>query len=221
VYTTLIAAKAIEPILAETLASVAAQTMPPERVMVIVEAHVGVDETGLGEMRRACPNVEIHRNPGEGQVPALAWGITQASTPYVAFLDADDLWRPDKQRLQVSMLEADGAVDAVTCLARNFRDPEEGEREFSDARRSMMFTSTTFRTSTFDRFGLPDPAATHFGWLYRWWGAALAAGISTQGVDYVGLDRRLHPGNSWTVNRQEAHRVLFAEVRRHVNGPSS
>lgn len=78
----------------------------------------------------------------------------------------------------------------------------------------MMFTCTTFRTSAFDRYGALDPNATHFTWLYRWWSQAKARGISTTHLDYLGVKRRLHPSNSWTLQRSVAHQHLLGELRQ-------
>lgn len=215
-YTTIIASLPGEPMLAETLASVATQSLPAERVLVVCDAGGPLPSPWIEDLRDILPTVEFLRNPLPGQVAAINHGIANATTPYLAFLDADDLWQPEKQRLQVDLLENEAGLDAVNCLAANFRDDGSGQRQQQQPNACITFTSTTFRRVAFDRLGALDPTNTHFTWLYRWWGDARRAGISTRSIDYVGLLRRLHDRNSWSVHQEAAHRDLLSEIRRHA-----
>lgn len=213
-YTTVIASLPGEPLLAEALASIAEQRLPAERVLVMCDAGEPLPVDWTTAMTAILEVVEFHRNEQPGQVAAINHGIALTRTPYVAFLDADDLWQPEKQERQIGLLQQQAELDAVTGLAANFRVDDNGQVSLEEPSPAIMFTSATFRLRTFERLGSLPPECTHFTWLYRWWGDARAQGITTSSVDYVGLHRRLRDRNSWSVRKEEAHRDLLGELRR-------
>ncbi|MBM3962338.1 MAG: glycosyltransferase family 2 protein [Planctomycetes bacterium] len=94
--------------LAATLDSLRAQTTPPEAVVVVDDgstdatAKIAVD--GGATLLR-----QDHRGPGA----ARNRGVAHATTEFVAFLDADDCYAPDKLERSVEVLEEIGAA----CLA--------------------------------------------------------------------------------------------------------
>lgn len=210
-YSTVISALAGEPLIFEALTSVEGQTRPPEVVYVVVDGGSGPDPGWISTIRSFHPLAKVVHSPGSGQASALAHGISLVDTPYVAFLDCDDIWLPRKQEFQIEHLHKSRDVDAVTCLAQNV-DP--GGGRCGRPLRAMMFTAATFRTSVFVRFGMPDVEASHYAWLYRWWSSAISAGINTTTIDYLGLHRRIHGKNSWITGQQQAKNDLMAELRR-------
>ncbi len=84
---------------AEALASVAAQHLPPQEVIVVD------DGGGRGEMGEAIPRlplpVRVIPGPGRGPGAARNAGLAAAAGELIAFLDDDDLWRPQKLARQV------------------------------------------------------------------------------------------------------------------------
>lgn len=213
-YTTVIATRAGDPGIADAIESIASQTLPPSAIRVVTDA----DDAPLPGWREHLAGGGVHVSFDEqedrGLASALAVGIAHVTTPYVAFLDADDVWNPLKQERQLAMLQERPDLDAVTCVAMNVRIGADGTRIETGRAPAAMFTATTFRTSTFARFGLPDPSAGHYAWLYRWWAGARAAGIREDACDYVGLERRIHGGNSWVTGSEQAHRAILGELRR-------
>ncbi|MEM6744795.1 MAG: glycosyltransferase family 2 protein [Pseudomonadota bacterium] len=59
--------------------------------------------------------IRLARNLGPAR--AREAGLAQARAPLAAFLDSDDVWRPDKLALQIARL-ADGPPRALVCGAR-------------------------------------------------------------------------------------------------------
>ncbi len=213
-YTTLMASRDVDPYIADAVQSILDQTLPPARVLVLIN---GVD-AGVApvehELERFGSRVEIQRTRQVGMVPALNRGLAEVETEFVAFLDTDDLWEPEKQARQISLLRSDAGLDAVHCRAANFTTSPSGERVSEEPVASKMFTCTTFRMSTFDRLGTLDPETTHFTWQYRWWSRATIQGVTTEYIPYTGVRRRLHGDNSWVRERPAAAKLLFAELRR-------
>jgi teichuronic acid biosynthesis glycosyltransferase TuaG len=101
-----------ERFLAETLESVAAQTFPAWE-HILVDDHSTDDGAALADaFARRDPRIRVLRQ-GEntGAVQARNRGIEAARGRYIAFLDADDLWLPDKLERQLRfMQETDAAV---------------------------------------------------------------------------------------------------------------
>ena len=68
------------------------------------------------------PAVIYLRNPEKlGASGSRNLGVSRARGTYVAFLDADDYWRPGKLKKQLQAMEATGAV--LCCTARELMDP--------------------------------------------------------------------------------------------------
>lgn len=215
-YTVVIASRIGDPLLVQAMSSIATQTLAPEAILVVCDPNAAIPRDWADSACRAADGVEIVRAPRPGMVAALNHGIIACNTPHVAFLDTDDLWLPEKQERQVRELDHSPHLDAVTCQAANLRIDTDGAQGLDAPTPAGMFTCTTFRRRTFDAFGLLDPTATHFTWLYRWWGLAREKGITTTCVDYVGLHRRVHAGNSWRQHREVAHRDLLNELRIQI-----
>lgn len=68
------------------------------------------------------PAVIYLRNPEKlGASGSRNLGVSRARGTYVAFLDADDYWRPGKLKKQLQAMKATGAV--LCCTARELMDP--------------------------------------------------------------------------------------------------
>lgn len=98
----------------ETLRSVRAQTYHNLEILIIDD---GSTDDSIDIASRHCeadPRIRIIRQPNGGVAAARNTGISAAQSELIAPIDADDLWAPDKIRLQVStMLEGGGAVTMV------------------------------------------------------------------------------------------------------------
>lgn len=102
------------------IASVLAQDVPLE---IIVVDDCSAD--GLDAVLEACgrPEILYLRNAVNlGAAGSRNAGVTRARGEYVAFLDADDYWRPGKLRKQLAAMEETGA--ALCCTARELMDPQ-------------------------------------------------------------------------------------------------
>jgi glycosyltransferase involved in cell wall biosynthesis len=213
-YSVVVPARPQEAYLLDALGSIAAQTVPAERVIVVLNGS-GADTSELiGEIAAAYPQMHVRTIAKPGMISALAVGYSEVTTPFVAVLDSDDMWAPQKQELQLAALDADRQLHAVMCEAVNFSDMADGTRVEGISAITRLFSATTFRTDTFRRFGLPDSSVSHFAWLVRWWSAAHEKGIRTAAIEYRGLLRRVHDTNSWVTDRERGRADLLTELRR-------
>lgn len=92
--------------LVEAIDSVMAQTLANYEIIVVID---GSDEdTAAIEQRYSQVKFYKIKNSGPGR--ARNYGINLASGKYTAFLDADDLWTPDKLASQVAFMERSNLI---------------------------------------------------------------------------------------------------------------
>jgi len=99
-----------------TLDSIRAQTHTNLEVLVIDDG--STDATAEIVLHHASidPRIRLIRQSNEGVAAARNRGIAEARGEYLAPIDADDLWRPDKIERQMQVLRARGSrVGLVYC----------------------------------------------------------------------------------------------------------
>ena len=83
-----------------TVQSLLAQTLAPAEILVVDDGSptdVAPALAGLG------PTVKLHRQANAGVTTARNTGVRHATSPWIAFCDHDDLWRPDKLARQMHL----------------------------------------------------------------------------------------------------------------------
>jgi len=93
----------------ETLESVFAQTIDDYEVILVDDGSTDGCADDI-ERRYPDPRLRIIRQPRQGLSMARRVSIASATGDYVAFLDHDDLWLPDKLERQVAAANADPSV---------------------------------------------------------------------------------------------------------------
>jgi glycosyltransferase involved in cell wall biosynthesis len=106
-----------ERTLGETLASALAQTLDDLEVIVIDDG--STDATAAIAQNVTDKRVRVLSVPNGGVARARNRGMHEARGRFVAFLDADDIWRPLKLERQVSLLHAQPEVGM--CFTAAFR----------------------------------------------------------------------------------------------------
>ena len=96
-----------EKYIAETLKSVSAQTYGPMEIIVVDDG--SADKTAE-IVRTQFPDVHYIYQRNAGQPSARNAGIRNAKGTYIAFVDSDDLWFPQKIARQVEQLTRSQAV---------------------------------------------------------------------------------------------------------------
>ena len=113
------------PLLKQAVASVQTQTFQDWELIVVDDG--STDGTAAWLRALNDPRVVVVSLEHSGDIAALRnRGIQEATGTYVAFLDSDDLWMPDKLRLQLETLE--GKTDArwgYTAMRRMDREGKE------------------------------------------------------------------------------------------------
>jgi glycosyltransferase involved in cell wall biosynthesis len=110
-----------EAYLGEALASVLSQDLAPREVVVVDDGSRDRSAAIAG-----AAGVRVVSQPPTGAAEARNRGVAETSSPWLAFLDADDRWVPGKLSTQAKALAA--RPDAVASIGRlrQFFSPETG-----------------------------------------------------------------------------------------------
>jgi glycosyltransferase involved in cell wall biosynthesis len=140
------------PLLAETLRSVLAQTLQPDEVLVIDDGSTD----GTADVAESFgPPVRVFRRANARQGASRNFGVEQATSEWIAFVDHDDLWVPEKLERQMQALSANPKAD-LCYTARAHFDQDRGKGRWqliipvppAAGIRKALFRNTTFLPSS-------------------------------------------------------------------------
>jgi glycosyltransferase involved in cell wall biosynthesis len=92
-----------EKTIRETIESVFNQTFPDWELIVINDGSQDATLQILNSIQD--PRLRVFSYPNAGQATSRNRGISQACGEYISFIDADDLWTPDKLEAQLQVLQ--------------------------------------------------------------------------------------------------------------------
>lgn len=185
-----------ERYLAEALQSVLVQTYQPVEVIMIDDG--SVDESAA--MARSFPMVQLYSQPNQGVAAARNRGLKLARGEWLAFLDQDDLWLPDKLSRQMARLQHQPKAECVLTqqlifLEAGFERPAWLRPELLDQAQPGLTPSTLLaHRSVFAKVGefdLGHSTASDVDWFFR----ARDAGIALETVPRPLVRKRVHSGN--------------------------
>jgi glycosyltransferase involved in cell wall biosynthesis len=101
------------PYIAEAIASVQSQTVPANEIIVVDDG--STDGTEAIVRAITDPRIQYHRQENCGVSVARNRGLDHATGTAIAFLDADDRWRPTMLEQQSQLLASNPAL--VCCFA--------------------------------------------------------------------------------------------------------
>jgi glycosyltransferase involved in cell wall biosynthesis len=117
-------------LLPKAIRSAYAQTIAPIQVIVVDDGCT--DDTGdvVGRLAGSLPDTfTFIRKPNGGEASARNCGVAAATGEYVAFLDQDDMWLPNKFERQLALFQSTPSPSLVfTALTRVSRDTREPVR---------------------------------------------------------------------------------------------
>ncbi|MHC4139756.1 MAG: glycosyltransferase family 2 protein [Planctomycetota bacterium] len=111
-----------EKFIAETVESVLNQTYKDYEIIVVDDGSVdGTRDALLPYMQE----IRYHYKENGGIASAKNAGMALSKTEFIAFLDHDDLWVPDKLKLQIEYFNKNPQVGLVYAKYTTFRDGKE------------------------------------------------------------------------------------------------
>jgi glycosyltransferase involved in cell wall biosynthesis len=217
-----------ERYLRQALDSIFAQTYRPLEVVVVDDGSTdatAVIVASFGDRLRYL------RQDNQGPPVARNLGIRAAKGEYVAFLDADDLWHPEKLQRQIKRFEARPELGYCVTYCQNFWIPDlqaeaEKYREHRVAQPLPGYVTQTLfaRAAVFDSVGLFNVALAH-GDSTEWFLRAAQKGTVMELLPDVLSYRRLHSENRSRLlasnSREEfLHIVKTSLDSRRMNKPA-
>ena len=178
--------------------SILAQTLSPAEVIVVDDG--STDDTPA-VIAAYGDRVTALRLPKGNASVALNRGIARASGDDLAFLDADDLWIPEKLGWQARVLDEESAAEAVFGQVQQFitpsADPEVARRVRCPAtpQAGPIRTAMLVRRAAFERVG-PFDERLGTAEFIDWYARALARRLTVRSVDSVVAYRRIHGANN-------------------------
>lgn len=99
-----------------SVASALAQTLPDLEVIVVDDG--STDDTSFRLSAFHDPRLRVITQPNRGLADALNTGIRAARGEYLGFLDADDIWLPDKLERHIQALQRRPGIDVTFSWVR-------------------------------------------------------------------------------------------------------
>lgn len=181
--------------LAAALESVLGQRYRPIELIVVDD---GSTDDSAEVSRKYAGHVRYVHQPHAGAGTARNAGVDLATGAYFAFIDADDLWPPDRLERQMEALDTDGSLDIVCGHMQQFISPELPKAMKArlscpaDAVPSRLPSTMLIRREAFFRVGY---FSLTIGEAVDWAMRATELGVKRTMLSAVVLKRRVHATN--------------------------
>ena len=207
----------------ECLESVFRQTFPPAELIVINDG--STDDT-LDRLLTYADRISLHNRENRGVCQTLNEAIDYASGQWVAFLDADDHWAPDKLARQVDFLQQNADLDACFGHIQQFVSPDlppdiqAGIACQNSPQPGWLKTTLLIRREAFSQTGLFNPTYKT-GDFVEWFSRAKHMGLRFTMLPDLVAYRRLHRSGlaSQTQHHHEFAHILKAHLDRRRGQP--
>jgi glycosyltransferase involved in cell wall biosynthesis len=202
------------PYLRESLESIFTQTLPPHEVIAIND---GSTDNSLEILNEFSSRLLIFSRENRGLSYTLNQGIAQAKGNLITFLDADDLWLPNKLEKQVEFLTANPDKAACFGMVKQFISPDlpdDVKNTIScpdEIQRGILKITLMIRREALDVIGFFDEEVRR-GDFVDWFARAEDLGISYDVLpDLVAL-RRLHRSSLSSQQQHEKDLIRIAKA---------
>jgi glycosyltransferase involved in cell wall biosynthesis len=197
------------PYLAETLDSLFAQTHPADEIIVVDD---GSTDSSPSILRSYGSRLSVVRQENCGVATARNVGLAHASGDLISFLDQDDLWPADRNRLLVEALRADPTADVAAGFVEIRYErptPPHPRQNLDTMRREFLLGSLCMRACLIQTLG-PFNTNVGYGDDTDFWLRRVEAKTKTVYVDEVTLIYRLHSSNTSFDNSRSKFHLLSA-----------
>ena len=213
-----------EKFIIETIESVRAQSFERWELLLVTDGCTDRSEEVIAEYVQRVGESRIRVVPqpqNMGAAKARNRGMKEAAGRYVAYLDSDDLWHPEKLERQLAFMEAKDAAFSFTGyefadengkgLGKIVRVPEILTYEEALKNTTIFTTTVMFDTQKIDKSLLEMPCIKSED-TALWW-KVLRNGYSAYGLD-ENLANYRRAGKTLSSNKLEAIRRIWNLYRK-------
>jgi len=214
-----------EQFIADTLNSILNQTVAADEIIVIDDGSTDETEKIVASFSN---NIRFFKQPHSGNpTSGRNRGIIESKGNFIAFIDQDDLWPPNKLETQIKFLQQDETIDIVVGKTQIFRyKANRAQKEidcFSDPKFNLLLSAALIKRKVFDKIGLFDETFKFWGSDGDWFLRAREMEIPFHFHQEISLFWQHHSSN--TSRLRSNRNMVVAEVlkkslnrRRNVNG---
>ena len=207
-----------EKYLAAAIESVLSQSYHPVEVSVVDDG----SNDGSQDIALSYPQVKTIHQENAGPAAARNRGLQVAKGEYIAFLDADDLWMPDKLTLQIAAFTTDPELGIVTGYVEEFNCPEsdigDGGKNNSQTKPLPGYIPSAIlvKRDTFEIVG-PFHDDFHVGEVISWFSTVLESGIKIKVLPNIIARRRIHGRNISTQFKEKKNQAILNILKESLD----
>ena len=205
--------------LKRTLESIYSQTVQPIEVVIVDDGSTidfDLSEYGLKN------NLVVLRQDNQGPAAARNYGIQSATGEFVAFLDQDDYWHPQKLERQLKRFQSKPDLEVCCTHVKLVWEAEiKKEQSFYEEhpRANIVpgYTTPTMlaKRAVFDKVGYLNANLT-FADAVEWFLRAREVNVSIDLMQDVLLFHRMHEGNL-TRQRKASRDEFLSILKQHIH----
>jgi glycosyltransferase involved in cell wall biosynthesis len=207
-----------EKYLRESIDSIFSQTYTSIEVIVVDDGSTDQSKA----IAHSFPQIRYLFQNNSGHASARNRGIRAANGDYISFLDADDVWLPEKLSLQISAFKALPELEIVTGHVRQFLSPEiefNFESKPSVSKKPLPGYSPIailVRRDLFENVGFFHENL-QVGETISWFARAMEYNLNIKVLpDLVAL-RRIHGNNHSTRFKREKNRAIIQILKTSLD----
>jgi glycosyltransferase involved in cell wall biosynthesis len=182
-----------EKYLAAAIDSVLAQNYQPLEILIVDD---GSTDNSAHIAQQYLPFIQYHYQSNQGTAAARNYGIKLATGDLFAFLDADDLWLPNKLNQQILALTNNPQIEAVFTHACESKNPT--QIDINTAIPGYLPSTMLIDRVAMNRIGefSSDWQVAEWG---HWYMRAQSANLATLMLPNLLAIRRIHAENKSTI----------------------
>lgn len=188
-----------EQYIEEAIKSVQAQTFQNVNIIIADDGSTDSTASKVSELLKTDSRITLLSYSHRGVSATLNSAILASSAPYIAFLDADDLWHERKLGIQIDALQCNHHAAFCFCMLQEFEDLEENIPRTHIARptplKGYFKTALLCKRSVFSTYGLFNESIA-IGDFVDWFARAIRENATVVMLDELLTYRRIHQNNT-------------------------
>lgn len=198
------------------IASIQAQTYRDLRIIVADDGSADNTTALVEAMAAQDHRIQLLKRPHAGVSATLNAAIAHGTAPFIAFLDADDLWDREKLAKQLEALH-NGAAEICFCLVQEFEtfagDKPATYRARTAPLKGHSKISFLGKRQLFDTYGGFDEQVA-MGDFVEWYSRVIRAGQNSVMLNEVLAYRRVHEHNT---TRGVSKNAFLGLIKAHLD----